>query len=348
MEKRYQVFVSSTYEDLQDERKAVMQTLLEMDCIPTGMELFPASNDDQWTFIKGIIDDCDYYILIIGGRYGSIGKDGISYTEMEYQYALKTNKPVIAFLHKEPGKLAAERTEQSPEGKVKLQAFRDLAQSKLSKFWTNPDDLGGVVARSMMRLIKDYPAIGWVRADNATDEKALRDIIQLQKDNDNLRAQLMLDKTQAPPDTENLAQGEDTLIVTIELDYYNMNLTKKNYEYNCVITWNELFRAISPSMANEHSANGLKQKITNYVADKHYDEIMEKLAKLKHKNTIDVNIPTVQFQEIMIQFKALGLIVVSDKRNRSVRDKGTYWTLTSYGDYLMTKLIAKQRDKLEV
>ena len=66
MDKIYQVFVSSTFEDLQEERKEVMQALLELDCMPAGMELFPASNDDQWTLIKRVIDACDYYLLIIG------------------------------------------------------------------------------------------------------------------------------------------------------------------------------------------------------------------------------------------------------------------------------------------
>lgn len=99
-DKRYQVFVSSTYDDLQDERKEVMQALLELDCIPAGMELFPASSEDQWSLIKRVIDDCDYYILIIGGRYGSVGPDGISYTQMEFEYALKTGKPIISFVHK--------------------------------------------------------------------------------------------------------------------------------------------------------------------------------------------------------------------------------------------------------
>jgi hypothetical protein len=78
MEKRYQVFVSSTYEDLQEERREVMQALLTLNCIPTGMELFPAADDDSWTWIKGFIEGCDYYVVIIGGRYGSTGKDGRS------------------------------------------------------------------------------------------------------------------------------------------------------------------------------------------------------------------------------------------------------------------------------
>lgn len=57
-----------------------MQALLELDCIPSGMELFPAADDDQWTLIKRVIDDCDYYIAIIAGRFGSAGPEGKSFT----------------------------------------------------------------------------------------------------------------------------------------------------------------------------------------------------------------------------------------------------------------------------
>lgn len=48
LERRFQVFVSSTYLDLREARGEVMQALLELDCMPAGMELFPAANDDQW------------------------------------------------------------------------------------------------------------------------------------------------------------------------------------------------------------------------------------------------------------------------------------------------------------
>src|SRR5258708_5384955 len=102
MDKRYQVFVSSTYEDLRAERQEVMQALLELDCIPSGMELFPAANQDQWSLIQRVIGECDYYIVISAGRYGSIGPTGQSYTEMEYRYAISINKPTIAFLHNDP------------------------------------------------------------------------------------------------------------------------------------------------------------------------------------------------------------------------------------------------------
>jgi len=98
MDKRYQVFVSSTYTDLKDERRAIIQTLIEMDCIPAGMELFPAADEEQFQFITRIINDCDYYILIIGGKYGSTTSDGLSYTEREYGYAREIGMKVLSFI----------------------------------------------------------------------------------------------------------------------------------------------------------------------------------------------------------------------------------------------------------
>src|SRR5271157_912922 len=99
MDKRYQVFISSTYADLKEERRAVIQTVIESNCIPAGMELFPAADEQQLDFIKRVINDCDYYLLIIGGRYGSVDETGISYTEQEYDYAVSRGLWVIALLH---------------------------------------------------------------------------------------------------------------------------------------------------------------------------------------------------------------------------------------------------------
>ena len=114
MDKRYQVFVSSTYADLKEERRTILQTLIEMDCIPAGMELFPAADEEQFEFIKRIIDDCDYYILIVGGRYGSTTPDGLSYTEKEYDYAREHGLRVLSFLHENPSAIPMGKSELDP------------------------------------------------------------------------------------------------------------------------------------------------------------------------------------------------------------------------------------------
>jgi hypothetical protein len=206
VDKRYQIFVSSTFEDLQDERREVMQALLSLDCIPTGMELFPAADEESWELIKRFIAGCDYYVVIVGGRYGSKGPTGKSYTEMEYDYAVEARLPVLAFLHKEPGIIPANKTESTEEGKSALKAFREkIEAAKHANYWRVAEGLSGCVAISMSRLMKIKPRVGWVRADQVADESAAREILRLRKEVDDLRDALV---ELAPPlGTEDLSQG---------------------------------------------------------------------------------------------------------------------------------------------
>ena len=99
MNKKYSVFISSTFLDLESERETIRKLVIDMGYIPLGMESFPATNEEQFGYIQKVIDNSDYYILVIGGRYGSITEDGISYTEKEYDYALSKEKVVLAFVH---------------------------------------------------------------------------------------------------------------------------------------------------------------------------------------------------------------------------------------------------------
>lgn len=165
MDERYQVFISSTFQDLQNARQEVSQALLRADCFPAGMELFPAADEEQFEFIKKVIDQSDYYIIISAGRYGSIHPaTGLSYTEMEYDYAVEIGKPVIRLLHKDPfNELKGEFIERTQSGRVKLEAFRQKMMSgSLVKFWSDHADLGIEVIFSLIDLMKRVPAVGWV------------------------------------------------------------------------------------------------------------------------------------------------------------------------------------------
>ena len=145
-----------------------------------------------------MIEDCDYYVLILGGRYGSCGPDGTSYTEMEYKYALSIGKPTIAFLHKDPGTIQANKCETTDEGKKKLAAFRSSVEQRLCKHWTTPAELGSVVSRSLIQLIKSNPAVGWVRADELPDRDATLELLRLRQRVEQLESELARARTIAP------------------------------------------------------------------------------------------------------------------------------------------------------
>ena len=106
IERRYQMFISSTFRDLIAERQAVLLAVQKLNHIPAGMELFPSANEAPWELIARIVEASDYYILIVGGRYGSTDEEGVSFTEREHQLALDKGIPVLAFLHRDPSQLA--------------------------------------------------------------------------------------------------------------------------------------------------------------------------------------------------------------------------------------------------
>jgi hypothetical protein len=169
-ERRYLVFVSSTFEDLQPERQKVLQAILERRAFPDGMELFPAASEEQWQFIKHEIAICDYYIIVIAGKYGSMAKDGVSYTEKEFDYAVKLKKPIFAFLHKNPESLPGQLIERELKKRRKLEAFRTKAKNgRLVKYYTNPDELKSEVLNALSDAFDKKPVEGWVRAGSAVN-----------------------------------------------------------------------------------------------------------------------------------------------------------------------------------
>lgn len=169
MDKKLQVFVSSTYTDLIEERQAAVQAILDAGHIPAGMELFKAGNESQLKTIYKWIDESDVYMLILGGRYGSVEKkSGLSYTELEYKYALFKNIPVFAvvlsdsFLTLKINSLGLKNvTEQiAPD---KYQTFKSLVMSKIIREVNDCKDIKLAVHSTLNEFINEYDLIGWVR-----------------------------------------------------------------------------------------------------------------------------------------------------------------------------------------
>jgi hypothetical protein len=165
MEKRYQVFISSTFVDLLDTRQEILRALLQSDYIPAGMEFFPAVDEEQFEFIKKTIDQSDYLIIIVAGRYGSINRiTKLSYTEMEFDYANKNNIPTIALLHQNWEHLPNDQCEPTKEGRAALKRFTNkLRNEKLVRFWEDPKELVHNVIISLNRAKESNPMRGWAR-----------------------------------------------------------------------------------------------------------------------------------------------------------------------------------------
>jgi hypothetical protein len=190
LDKKYQIFVSSTFQDLEEERRKVIEQILNLGHIPVGMELFQAGDETQWVYIQKRIVECDYYLVIVAERYGSEGNDGQSYTEMEYRFACNSKIPVAAFLLNEDSRRLWPQEKVEYEKREKLNKFRELCSTRMCKFWQNGDDLGSKVVTSLWGLFESNPRVGWVRGDSVASNEAVDEIASLSKERRSLQEEL--------------------------------------------------------------------------------------------------------------------------------------------------------------
>ncbi len=213
-DKKYQVFVSSTYVDLKEERQAAVEAILSSGNIPAGMELFTAGDESQMTVIKRWIDESDIYLLILGGRYGSIEPiTGKSYTHLEYLYALEKEKPVFAAVITEKALKKKVRKSDFDVIEMKypqlLKEFRAEVVSRMVRFWDDAKDIKLTIHETISEFSYSKEMVGWIKGDNSVNSSLLAEqIAELTRENSKLREELNLKANQNEPLYNNLTFEE--------------------------------------------------------------------------------------------------------------------------------------------
>jgi hypothetical protein len=319
-----------------------MQALLELKCMPAGMELFPAANDTQWNWIKRVIDESDYYIVVVAGRYGSVSKEtGQSYTEMEYRYAVETGKPVIGFLHEDISKLPAKFVEQSVRVRNKLETFRKFVGSKLCKLYNSPSDLGAKVSRSLTQLREQHPATGWIRADTIPSSERIDEILKLKEENERLTEHIYRLGLQEPDTLNSLASGADKFQVEYFFDRLEENpetgrfrKVDRHYESE-LLTWDEIFSVVGPDLVEENEYWSLSGLLNRLLEIRTPPKLRRRWPKAKFQQfQVESNCANT----ILLQLRALKLIALNEKG---------HWALTPYGDNHMAKLLAVPKGEIQ-
>lgn len=210
MNKKLQVFISSTYIDLIEERQAAVQAVLDAGHIPAGMELFKAGNTSQLETIYKWIDNSDVYMLILGGRYGSIEeKAGKSYTQLEYEYAIDKGLPVFSvvlrddFLKRKSDILGEERTIEK-SNISQYNNFKNLVMSKIVREVSDCKDIMLAVHTTLKDFMEEYKFVGWVRS-NSTELNA--DLLKQINDMNNLISDLKKEKDRLRQELDDLNQS---------------------------------------------------------------------------------------------------------------------------------------------
>lgn len=339
-EKRYQVFISSTFRDLKDERQAVLESILHLRHIPVGMEIFPAADSTPWELIKQIISDSDYYVLIIAGRYGSLDADGISYTEREYALAVELGKPVLAFLHASPESLPFDKNEPVKKARRKLEAFRKSVEKHHCNYWRDISELKSGVVLGLVLAIQSHPTIGWVRANGYNDTELLRRLAELQQRHDNSlqETQLLRERLGSRRDTAGYAQGDARIPITFRL-VHRVTSNEDAKTESVLLSWDELFLAMGMELLVTARMRMLAFPLSRIIFEA-YAKTME-FSELKPASSLEefTCMPTIQTIETIVkQLAALGLIEPHPVSITKMNNKGeSYptvedgWRLTMNG-----------------
>jgi hypothetical protein len=305
-DKRFQVFISSTFTDLQTERSAIFDTIMRANSIPVGMELIPALDENQLDFIKTIIDKSDYYLLIIGGRYGSMDKEGISFTEREYDYAITKNIPVLSFIHSNPDSIPSGQCDNDPDIKKKLERFRNkVKETRLVKFYQHSDQLRLEVMQSLMTAIQINPRIGWIRGDAAASVEVLNDNISLRKQIDILTKEINEYKKSEIPEITDLASIDEIY----KLTFFHTSGDGKTHYYNIELSWRKIFSLIAPSLMSPQYENIFNKEFSSYASTQNILQGGQDLFGL-HLLSEDID-------NIRIQLGALGLIQIFQEKDNN-------------------------------
>lgn len=322
MSKKYQIFISSTFEDLREEREALIKIILQLGDIPVGMEMFNAGDDEQWRIIQSHISTIDYYAVVVAHRYGSVGTDGISYTEKEYEYAKSLGVPIIGFLIDPNAPWDHKKKENTNQDK--LEAFKEKVQSKMVNYWKNKDELTAKFVTSLVSAKTTHPRDGLVPASKISSQEVFQKMTALTVENEDLKKELQKYKTDENPKVVQmfalLRTNEDKIKYKFE--------SGSRWSHSYPVKFLRLFDVIAPKLSEGASF----EQIYKYLP-----MMINPTNKKLHK---EVPIPFNYLEIIFSKFMALGL-VSGDKTSYHLTQFGE----EVYGYSVREKFISNARKK---
>jgi hypothetical protein len=308
------------------------------------MELFPAANEDQWSLIKRVIDDSDYYVVVVGGRYGSIGSQGISYTQMELNYAKEKGKYIIGLVVKDISRLEHRKVEQGEIARQKLEEFKsDVKNGRIVRFWENKTDIQLQLMQSLTFAIREHPGVGWAKADELSAD-------DLRMENLELKQELLKIKESSRTDDKSemakgLSCGNDSYDVKIRVKYEALDPEEEERGHfiateSVQMTWDGILAIIGPKLMSETTQELLYRELNNKIIGAYSWGFKEKYENEQPECEFqEIELERTCFETIMVQYRALGIIAISDKK-RSLRDRATYFALTSHGESELIRIMA--------
>ncbi|EJL21877.1 hypothetical protein PMI02_04862 [Novosphingobium sp. AP12] len=279
--------------------------------------MFPAADVEQLTYIEKVIDECDYYVLVIGARYGSLDEEGVSYTQREYEYAVKNGKTVIAFPHRQPDAIPQGKTDKDDSKRHKLEAFLAIVTTgRLVQYWESAMELRANAIVSLTKAFSESPQTGWVRANLVASESALSDVVKYREENDKLRSELNNLRTSIAPKFDDVASLDTEF--KFPFTYRERNAGQKS---SITLPAYKFFMDVAATLFNPVTLEGVKVSFDRAITERHG----------RVTSGYGVSSQRTQIHDVLLHLVASGLVRMESAKSTDRKRSVTGYQLTPLG-----------------
>lgn len=332
IDKRYHVFICTSGIDMQAERVVLSQALVSQGFFSWGLEhRTPLTT----AFARRQIDDCDYFILLLGSCYGDLSASGVSYMHLEYIYAVTKQKPIIILMHEDPDSRAVELQEKTAEGKSKFKDFRQQLQRErdVVASYRNARDLEMAVRHVMPQMIERAPALGWIRPQNTQ---------QLQDEIDQLRQKLAQFELQTGGlKTDPFLQlpkvhREELFAFDYRVHAYQDG-NFKELRPQRKMKWGDILAVLGPGFSPPAPEENFSRVMNEYLNQSSLSDVREVMPRAHATARSQINVRALHTIKLQLKHNDWIAPVGRDERQRLL------WSLTSTGEKLLTEIINARR-----
>ncbi|MDR2617828.1 MAG: DUF4062 domain-containing protein [Treponema sp.] len=313
MVKKYLVYISSTIDDLKNERRELVKLVTELGAIPVTMDAFSITDKTGQKLIKKAIEDCDYFLNVTAYKAGE-PVDTSYALETEFSWAEKRGVPVIALIIDEKARWKASKKEKNPQAAKALEKFKKRLTAVVHSAWTTQADLRQKAQSLLIQEMNLNPRAGWVPGTEAIEPAVANELSRLIRENESLKNRIRMEGTDIASRVRDQMKQALKVLATnrVSLSFWYEN--GENWENTAKFRYLKLFKLLTPELSVPKTTADISRFLGN-VLNPDLDKVVRK----------DYPTPTNTIKKIMTDLSLLKVVKSSGNGDDEA------WELTEYG-----------------
>jgi hypothetical protein len=329
MPRKFHIFISSTPDDLKNERAALSRIIFEMGHIPICMDSVDNTEENGWKIIRRNIAESDYFLSLVAHKYGILSEGvakGNSSLELEYAQALKAEVPVLALIIADKARWKAAKKERERKVNHALTSLKEKLRSHAYAEWVNIQELKQNARELLTREIFLNTRSGWVSGLEQAGPEVANALGRVMAENEDLKRRLVVRAERVHFEKSMRHTLEILAGNRITLSFFYAD--GENWENTIKCRYLRLFKLLVPELYLGKTTTELSRFLGSILNP-----------DLKRAVRKDYPTPSNTIKKIMADLNLLRLVRYITNKNEEI------WEVTEYGKEMYTLYRIRQFEK---